>query len=240
MIDVGFVKRKIAYEFDRANRYSGILREIVEEKAQKGRSKSPVGFDFIDYMKKQLKLNKREDFHFLCTCMDLLEDTILATKSYIEETNVKNDIGEKYLRLYGLLNAVYIHANSIIEMYRIVNMQNSKKFRNSVHSLRVIKIRNKLGSHGSSYIEDDENISTYVISRVELNNQNVTFFNNKNLKREQLNIISLLEEYICFMNGAMKTICTKLISTIYKSNENKIGEYVNKINDIEEDKGKYN
>ena len=232
MISVALAKEKVEYEFDKANRYSGILRKIVEEKAQKGRSKGPIGFDFIDYMKKQLKLDKREDFYFLCTCMDLLEDTMLATKSYIERVNVKNDIGEKYLRLYGLLNAVYIHANSIIDIYRIVDMQNLGKFKNSVHSLRIIKIRNKLGSHGSRYREDDKNIITYVISRVELNNQNVTFFNNKNLKREQLDIINLLEEYICFMNGVMKTICTKLINTIYKSNEDKIEEYVNKINDI--------
>jgi hypothetical protein len=61
--------------------------------------------------------SKPEEWNALCVTIDTLEDTYLALEHY-ESFGLGDEIGEKYLKLYGLLQAVVMHQDSIRRLYQ--------------------------------------------------------------------------------------------------------------------------
>ena len=102
---------------------------------------------------KKLKFEKITDFELFRACIDLLEDTQFAIKEIYEfglETK-SNSHGEKYLRLYGALNATYLQLGAILDLIRLFNIPNQKEIKSRLKSLKIIEIRNKIGSHTTNY-----------------------------------------------------------------------------------------
>lgn len=60
-------------------------------------------------------------FSLLCSMMDTLEDTEEAVKEYAEKIAVEVGIGEKYIRLHGLLQAIYVQQNSFRQLCKLFN-----------------------------------------------------------------------------------------------------------------------
>lgn len=54
----------------------------------------------------------------LCVAMDTLEDSSLAMEHY-ETSGIGEENGEKYLKLYGLLQAIFLQQDSIRYLYKI-------------------------------------------------------------------------------------------------------------------------
>jgi hypothetical protein len=61
--------------------------------------------------------SKPEEWNALSITIDTLEDTYLALEHY-ETFGLGDEIGEKYLKLYGLLQAVVMHQDSICRLYQ--------------------------------------------------------------------------------------------------------------------------
>ena len=80
--------------------YSAAFRDLVNSKVRSS----------ID-VRKALRLNKERDWFFLCTSMDVVGDASGAIHNFLrfglDGPARFDDIGERYLRLYGLLSAVY-------------------------------------------------------------------------------------------------------------------------------------
>jgi len=55
--------------------------------------------------------------------------------------------GEMYLKLYGILNAVYLQLNSIIELYEVLKLKYKKQVSSELRQLDIFEIRNIVGSH---------------------------------------------------------------------------------------------
>jgi len=60
-----------------------------------------------------------DDWNILCTSMDTIGDTTLAI-DYFKETGIGQDEGEKYLRLYGLLQAIYLQQDTIKFLFQTI------------------------------------------------------------------------------------------------------------------------
>ncbi len=90
-------------------------------------------------VKSTLRLNGEKDWGFLCSAMDLVSDTASAIGNFLQfglEGPTKYDNpGERYLRLYGVLNATYIQQAAILNLYRIVQVPNLKKAKKQVDSV---------------------------------------------------------------------------------------------------------
>lgn len=86
----------------------------------------------------------------------LIEDTELAIKEYKEfqlqgPTRIKSNFGEKYLRLYGILNAINIQKSVIIELFEIFKLRGKIEIKAILNDLEIIKLRNKIGAHSLDY-----------------------------------------------------------------------------------------
>jgi hypothetical protein len=107
---------------------------------------------------KALKFNEITDDLLYRSCIDVIEDTQLAINEYHKNGlgNESGNLGEKYLRLYGLLNAYYIQLGAVIDISRLLNSKNQKEIKEKLKTHKLIEIRNKLGSHITNYSLQNE------------------------------------------------------------------------------------
>jgi len=102
---------------------------------------------------KNLKFEKITDPDLFRACIDLIEDSQLAIDEFHSNGLITNDenFGERYLRLYGILNAIYLQLGAILDLIRIFNLPNQKDIKTRLNSLKIIEIRNKIASHTTNY-----------------------------------------------------------------------------------------
>lgn len=73
------------------------------------------GYEFYEeYFKNHL-----DDWNILCISMDTIGDTTLAVE-YFKETGIGQDVGENYLKLYGLLQAIYLQQDAIKFLFQVI------------------------------------------------------------------------------------------------------------------------
>lgn len=84
--------------------YASAFRDLVKERIW-GEGESAA---------KALRLKDDRDLDFVCVAMDVVGDASLAIGSFLrfslDGPTRYEDIGERYLRLYGLLSAAYVLA----------------------------------------------------------------------------------------------------------------------------------
>lgn len=122
---------------------------------------------------KKLKFSNIRDNERLRSCIDLIEDTECAiVEYYTDGLCVKqNSLGEKYLRLYGILNAVSLQIEAIIELIELFKVPNKKTLKKDLKALKISQIRNKIGSHTVKYIDNTtgkEVIDSYRVTQTSL------------------------------------------------------------------------
>lgn len=102
---------------------------------------------------KKLKFEKSTDYKLLRSCIDLLEDSECAIVDVYKYGLITNDehFGEMYLRLYGVLNAFYLQLGAVIDLMRLFNLSDQKAKRIELKETKIIELRNKIGSHTTSY-----------------------------------------------------------------------------------------
>jgi hypothetical protein len=124
--------------------YANVDRSLPEEQLKKE-------------FQKVLKFENLNDFLLLESCVDVIEDTDYAIQEFLQnglETKLKTQ-GELYLRLYGILNAIYLQINSIIELLEIFKTPNKSEIIFELKNLEISKLRNMAGSHTVNYTIDN-------------------------------------------------------------------------------------
>ncbi len=90
--------------------------------------------------------NAHDDFNKLCVAMDTWEDTLLAVSDYFKNESERND-GERYLRFYGALQAVYLQQESIKAIYQITMGQKFPKKMSDSPWIKIRDLRNNTTGH---------------------------------------------------------------------------------------------
>lgn len=188
-------------------------------------------------IKQSLRLNKDEDWYFICTAMDIVGDALLAIDNFLQfgldgPTRYK-DTGEKYLRLYGALNATYIQQQAIHNLFKLNNVPHPKKAKDQIEKLKIREARHKLGAHSNDYLNRNKKIvESFVPVRVTLSGFNCEYYNNETLKKETLNLKKEIEEHLSLMIDLLDKTYEKAIKTFHKSNRSKIKELNEKLEDL--------
>ena len=90
------------------HKYTSLFRRMINTRIKTDKDQS---------IRNLLRLSTDSDWEFLTTAMDIVDDASTAI-DHVERFGLGgptkyNDVGEKYLRLYGLLSATYIQQQSI-------------------------------------------------------------------------------------------------------------------------------
>jgi hypothetical protein len=157
-------------------------------------------------VKKTLRLNKSQDWSFICTALDVIGDTTLAIKNFsdygLECATHRGDDGEKYLRLYGILNSAYLQQEAIYSLCKYNNSPDPQKVMEEIKKLKIFEIRNKIGAHSSSYIANKGGSSSleiyepYIPIRHSLTAYTFEYLNNEILDLETVNLVECLEKHL--------------------------------------------
>jgi hypothetical protein len=143
-LELKSIKEILAELFRSLIAYAGINRSLPEE-------------EFNTELQKALQFEHRDNSFLLESCADLIEDTDYAIQEFLKnglQSNA-NSQGELYLRLYGILNAIYLQINTIIELVEIFKIPNKKEIVFKFKDLDIYKLRNMVGSHTVNYTIDN-------------------------------------------------------------------------------------
>jgi hypothetical protein len=168
--------------------YAGVNRSLPEE-------------EFKKELQKALNFENINDFHLLESCVDLIEDTDYAIQEFLQnglETKLKTQ-GELYLRLYGILNAIYLQINAIIELIEIFKIPNKSEIISEFKNLEISKLRNMVGSHTVNYTIDNSKKS---------NKENTDFFRvaQSSINKWSKNLLVVSQKTECYDFDLKKTV----------------------------------
>ncbi|MGE6780033.1 hypothetical protein ACQKFL_20540 [Vreelandella titanicae] len=115
------------------------FRDLVNGRLAKGPKEEK---SFSEYAKRSLKLNDEKDWNVICSGMDMIGDTSLSLDHFLrfgmEGVSRYNEVGEKYLRLYGALNSTYIQQEAFLLFINSANSQNSLLSEKDWRSLKYV------------------------------------------------------------------------------------------------------
>ncbi len=183
---------------------------------------------YLKELKKKLKFNHEDDCDLAIAAIDLIEDTENAIIEFIENGLGKEneshrvEIGEAYLRLYGVLNAIYLQINGIREIATIFNLQNKNERIADLTSHKIFELRNKIGSHTISYLinktkkANKENLDFFRLAQVSLSKKgsNLLVVSHKT-KSEEINLSELIYSYNKKAELILFDVCEKSIYSIF-------------------------
>ena len=145
-------------------RISYLLLSILELASHEARNAK----DFEEAFRKELKFQKKTDWLKYRACVDLIDDTELAIIDVFEYQlgylKRKVNKGEIYLRLYGVLNAVYLQMNAMYELAKLINYPNAKKIDMDFQNLNIYKLRGMAASHTTDYLLHNNYSTKYVVN----------------------------------------------------------------------------
>lgn len=212
---------------DLLNKYDSALRKIIETKVSRGKGA----------IEQVLKLNSPVDFDFLIAAMDVLDDASAAV-SHVQRFGLAgptkyNDLGEMYLRLYGLLSAAYIQQQSIIALFRILNVPNLKKTKALLDALQVRELRHKLAAHSGDYLNKGGKKEAYVPLRFDLGSWMVTAVRHTHpMDHEKVDIREAIEVHLRLIIDSMDQIVEKAIGTLFKTDASRRAQFGERLRDL--------
>lgn len=199
---------------------------------------------FLEKVKKRLKLESIDDWEHIWNSLDLINNTETAKNNFFKyglsgPTKI-HDEGEHFLRLYGLLNAIYLQYSAILRLSNTFNFTQQTKWVETFKQLDIIKYRNILGAHTVDYFNHDsgeKNLSFqlgqewlyYARHDIELQSSNHTY--------EKFNPQKAVVEFNDKAEDFFLEIFLKVIKSIFKQKGSNIRiKYLQKIESLKQQK----
>lgn len=193
---------------------------------------------FLQTIKKRLKFQNHSDWNVLCSLMDVLSDTELAKENFLKynlsgPTKIL-DYGEEYLRLYGILNAIYLQKSAIISFVELVKLPRKKEIITRLESLKIIELRHIVGAHTIDFL-DNGNKNPHQFQRGSLNNRIIGTSDSKNNFKEY-DLKKLVLEYNEIAETILIDATEKFIFTALKNGGELFDKYKKRLEAVKAEK----
>lgn len=212
---------------DILQKYADAFRELINDRVWSGK----------DEPSKLLRLNQESDWSFICVAMDIVGDASLAIDNFLEfglDGPTKYDsTGERYLRLYGLLSAVYIQQEAVRKLFSLMNCPNPKQIKSKYDVLEIRLLRHQIASHGVDFLEPGVKQSqAFVPIRLDLGGFRCSVTENRGNSSKTYELDTALLEHIKLTITVLDAIYEKAIGTLYKGQLKKIEQYKKRLSDL--------
>jgi len=185
-------------------------------------------------IKKKLKFQHECDILRFRSCIDLIEDTENAIIYFSEYGLAKyspktgKDLGEMYLKLYGILNAIYLQINTIIEIYEICKIPDKKNIIEHFRSHGIFELRNIMGAHTSNfedksnYMPPNFNRNSFRITQMQLNAKGHNLHAVDSFKNvKEFNLYELVMSYNTLSEKILYDGCNEYMDRIFRNSLSK-------------------
>ncbi|MFL0162996.1 hypothetical protein [Aquirufa salirivi] len=204
-----------------------LIRDVINGFALKD-----IKRPFHEYIVKALKFKKSNDWNQICSLLDLLGDTEDAKENFekygITGPTKFKDNGEMYLRLYGILNSIYLQKSAVIEFLELVNIKEKKEFKIILNQTKILQIRHIAGAHTLDFISNGI-ITSHQIAQHSLESGIIKTLDSLG-NFQEFDLISLISDFNKIANEILIKATEKFISTVFKSSKEKKSSFSNKLN----------
>jgi ribosomal protein S17E len=190
--------------------------------------------------KKDFRLKTKDYFGFqndfdrniLLNAFYVFEDTELAKRDFVKfglQGPARHDnLGEKYLRLYGILNGVYQQYLGLINLVELFKLNDKKELIEKLKNCTCIELRNKIASHPTNYINDNKSLDVYEISQHDLESGRIKLCKNQ----EHFEVYDL-NNAISEFNSIIEETFSRILKKFLKKRFNNAGKYYAKFEKLE-------
>lgn len=211
-----------------------LIRDIANDVARRTEGKP-----FLETVTRRLKFQNQDDWITLCSLMDVLGDTELAKENFLTydlsgPTKIK-DYGEQYLRLYGILNAIYLQKTALIEFVELIKLGDKKSILKKIDSLKILELRHIVGAHTVDFLDNGKK-NPHQFQRGSLDNNRPIATSDAKGNYKEYDLKKLLHEYDKFAETLLIAATDKFIKTVYKNGGDKLIKYKERFKAIEDQK----
>lgn len=218
-------------------KYNAIQKQILSNFALQ-RNDEKCKTTFRDDVKKFYGFEKEFGWNIILNSYYIIDDTELAKKSfkqfYLQGPSRHQDIGERYLRLYGFLNCVYQQKLAIDNLMEVFKFPQQKEFSKRLNENELLILRNKIGAHPSNYKHLKENseykFDVYEISRPALKRDKLKLLRNQN-DFEDYELANSIKDFNELIEEILRELTGKIIKKLF-NNQGKIFNDYQRINEI--------
>ena len=159
---------------------------------------------FVNKPRKQFNLLKNHKlWNQLCSSLDVIEDSDLAIDVYLNREFSKDD-GEKYLRLYGVLQALFLQQDAVTNLCESLGLPNDLITDPKLKEIRAIR-NNSIG-HPT---KRGKYKSYHYISRISITKskfQLISYYGNNKTTVRAVLVIDLIKEQRKYLSKILKKI----------------------------------
>jgi hypothetical protein len=209
------------------NSYGGAFRDLVNARVW-ATNESP---------KTALKLNSHEDWEFICVAMDVIGDATLAVSHFLryslDGATRYDDVGERYLRLYGLLSATYLQQEAALKLYALMNCPKPKDIKTEFNALEIRTLRHQIASHSVDYLPPTGGQpQAFVPVRIGLNGFACIVTEGRGDRTRVVKLDNAVIDHCHAMISVLDRVYEKSIKTFFKGQEKRIAEFKTKLGDL--------
>lgn len=207
--------------------YADTFRELVNARVW-GKEEEPS---------KALRLSLKSDWSFVCVAMDVVSDASLAIESFLQfgldGPSRHDDVGERYLRLYGLLSAAYVQQQAVLKLFSLMNCPNPKSLKAEFDKLELRTLRHQLASHSLDFKTPEAAAAqAFVPVRIGLNGFSCMVTENRGDRTRTVKLDEAIDSHCRKIVDAIDTILEKSIGTIFRGYAKRIKEFKEKLADL--------
>ena len=189
-----------------------------------------------------------EDWNYICVSMDIVDQTNDAIRNFLlfglDGPTKYEDVGERFLRLYGVLNATYIQQEAIKQICKRFGLEADKE----VNAIPIRNIRNKIGAHNPEQGYGRDKKKAYLTARLSLSDFKLSYghYETKDGQKtftsfpsESIDLKERVEEHCRTIIDIFDRTYEALIKRFWEEDDSQYDEYMTELKDlrIEKDGG---
>lgn len=193
--------------------------------------------DFRTEVMKRFGFENKFGWNIMLNAIYLIEDTEYAKIAFLkfglQGPSRYDEVGERYLRLYGILNAIYQQYLALANLLELYKISNKKKIIDELRKTRVLELRNKIGSHSANYSNNLKNseikIDVYEVSREHLSYEEILILKNQE-EFDKYDLTLDINKYDSIISKNLFIIVEKAIKKAF-NNKSKFKEELDLLNE---------
>lgn len=219
----------ISYEETKIRQYENFIRDILNSVVQKiDLEKLTLNNQtFLSKTKERFRFDNNNGWKFMTSSLDTIGDSNYAIIVYLNSNSANSGI--EYLKLYGVLSAVYIQQQSILKLLELFKVNNLNVMKKEFEDLEITFLRHCISAHPINYDLNGEKVSFKIVRNSLIQNGKVEVCDQSN-SFKTYNVFEALNKYQTVAEKLMEVVSNKIIENTYKSANNKMEELKKELN----------
>jgi hypothetical protein len=218
----------VSSDLEVLTRYADAFRELVNARVRQAK----------EYPPKALRLNSPDEWSFICVAMDVIGDAALALNNFLRFSlngpTRYEDLGERYLRLYGLLSATYLQQEAVLKLYKLMQCPNPCEVKAEIDKLEIRVLRHQVASHSVAYRENDpKKLQAFVPVRIGLSEFSCTVTKDRGAgPTRTIKLDDAVNAHCRLITSVIDRIYEKSVKTFFRGQTTRIKEFSERLEDL--------